>query len=79
MEPLGLILFIISPFAAAIPFIFLKFLIWAKLMFVITPISGLTIFDKKSISPFYPYQLQSHQTYLFDLYLISLKELHICY
>ena len=45
-------LLINSPFAAAISFIFLKFLACAYEIFVMTPIFGFKILLKKSISPF---------------------------
>ena len=46
------ILLIISDFAFAMPFIELKFFKWASEIFEIIAISGLTIFDNFSISPF---------------------------
>ena len=45
-------LLIISPLALAICFKFLKFSICASAILVIIAISGFTIFDKVSISPF---------------------------
>ena len=50
--PFSTILSSISPLAFAISFNVLKFLKCAPEIFVITPTSGLTIFDKLSISPF---------------------------
>ena len=66
-KPFTFIFLIISDFAFAISKILLKFFACAYEIFVIIPISGFTIFDKKSISPFYPFQFQKLHNYYLNL------------